>query len=65
MSDYAVLVNARNRVLAADPSPEKHVTYHFLQNAIDQFDSADAAELVRCAVVLAKWYVNYPQTGEG
>lgn len=60
MSDYAILVRARNRALAADYSIEQRALYKVFQHCLDNILFVTDEE-----VQIARWYVDQPRTGEG
>lgn len=60
MNDYAILVQARNRTLAADPTPEQQALYRFFQHALDNILFVTGKE-----VGIAAWYIAQPMAGEG
>ena len=64
MNDYTILVTARNRALAAEPSAEQRMVYRLFQYAIDHHDNI-AWYTMTITLNYARWYINQPHTGEG
>lgn len=65
MNNYTTLVNARNRALAADPTPEQQALVTIFDGAMSQYYDSDSTNFVRAALVVAATYVSQPPTGEG
>lgn len=63
MNSYSILVQARNRALAADSGPEQRALYRFFQHALDSADEPRGELLV--PVAIAQWYIDQPAEGEG
>lgn len=64
MNSYSILVQARNRALAADSGPEQRALYRFIQDALDNYDSTPPDNL-RVPVAIAQWYISQEPNGEG